>query len=45
MNADRTIEAFQCNLRALMHQKSALMQQLLTGKRRVTLPTAQEGVV
>jgi type I restriction enzyme S subunit len=44
-NADREIDLQQQKLSALKQEQSALMQQLLTGKRRVTLPTAQERVV
>ena len=36
-NEDRTIEALKGKLGALRQEKAALMQQLLTGKRRVTL--------
>jgi type I restriction enzyme, S subunit len=37
INADDTIERRQAQLAALSQEKSALMQQLLTGKRRVRL--------
>jgi type I restriction enzyme S subunit len=37
-DADRAIEVHESQLTALRQEKSALMQQLLTGKRRVKLP-------
>jgi len=38
----RGIARLQSKLAGLKREKSALMQQLLTGKRRVKLPSAQE---
>jgi type I restriction enzyme, S subunit len=40
--ADTKIARLGIQLGALKEQKSALIQQLLTGKRRVKLPSAQE---
>jgi type I restriction enzyme S subunit len=45
LEADEEVQRYHKLLSALREEKSALMQQLLTGKRRVTLPTAQERVV
>lgn len=39
--ADEEIAALEAQLTALRHEKAALMQQLLTGKRRVKLPEGE----
>ena len=41
-NADSEIKSLQSQLTALRQEKAALMQQLLTGKRRVKLPESPE---
>jgi type I restriction enzyme S subunit len=40
-NADREIAALTSQLEALREEKRALMADLLTGKRRVTVPTPE----
>lgn len=40
-DADKKIAAYKAQLTALRHEKAALMQQLLTGKRRVELPESR----
>ncbi|MCH4895033.1 restriction endonuclease subunit S [Sphingomonas sp. SFZ2018-12] len=40
-SADKEIAALEAQLTALRHEKAALMQQLLTGKRRVKLPEGE----
>ena len=39
--ASRTVIEYETQLAALRQEKAALMQQLLTGKRRVKLPESE----
>ena len=43
-NADKEIETLETQLSDLKQEKKALMQQLLTGKRRVTVATTSEAL-